>query len=344
MGFKTRVALLFGGSLSLSQQAALAREAEEVGFDSLWTGEFWRSSMVPLAALAPATKRVRLGTCVALAFPRSPFLTALTALDLDELSGGRFILGLGSSPRRIAEEWHGAPYLPPGPRLREYVELLRELWDHWQQRPGQPFEFDGHFYRVRFQGYRRVPPPLRTRIPIYMAAVDKTMIKTAGAVADGLLGHPLHSRSYMARVVRPALEEGAREAGRTPQEVELCTLVVTAVHRDRRRAYWMAALGLARGSFTRTYKRVTRSLGLGEAGEALRSAYLRGDVEGMVEAMRPEFVEEAALFGTPEEVREGLRTYDGLVDTVILHPPIDGLEAGEVLENYRLILEAFRDG
>ena len=336
------IGLLFAGGLPIKEQLALAAEAEKAGLDSLWTGEFWRTSTVPLAALACSTERVKLGTCLTLAFPRSPFLTALSALDLDELSGHRFILGLGSGTRRIIEDWHGAAYMPPGARLRDYVDVVRQLWEHWRERPGHDFCYEGEYYKVRFQGHRRPAPVQSENVPIYLGGVNPGMIRTAGAIADGFLGHVLHSPSFISRVVRPALDQGVQEAGRRPGDVKLCALVIAAVDRDRNRAYRTASLGLSLYSFTKGYERVVEFLQLKRDKTAVRAAYLDGNAEDMGKAMQPELVEEVTIFGTPDDLRERLKIYNGLVDCVILYPPVHGLNDEEIAANYRAIIGALR--
>jgi len=335
-----RLGIQFAGLLDLPTVARLAREAEEAGFDSVWVGEFWRASFTQAGYLAGVLRRASLGTAITLAFPRSPFVTALSALDLDEATGGRFVLGLGAGTHRIMTEWHNAPFHPPLARLAEYADLLRALWRHWAEGGGGEFAYEGRFYRLRFAGHRREPPPVRERIPIYFAGVNPRAVEWAGRHADGLVAHLLHTRDYLARQVRPTLETGARSAGRDPRSVHLVAMVQVAVDPDPAEAYRRVALALGMYAFNRAYDPLFQAMGVEEDRTPLRRAYLAGDREGIVRAMPRSLVDACALYGPPEVVREGLRAYEGLADTVLLYPAFFGLSPETALANYRAVLSA----
>src|SRR5262245_48740001 len=187
----------------LAQQVELAREAERRGFDSVWTTEFFNQhGLVRLAAVAAATTRVRVGTAISYAFMRSPVLSAAAALDLDELSGGRMVLGLGSGTRTMNETWYSMPFdAPPAPRMREAIELIRTAF---AAQHGGGLRYEGRHYRVNIPLYVRPGAP-RAQVPIYLAAVNRGMIRCAARAADGLIGHPIFTRRYLSEVVRPAL-------------------------------------------------------------------------------------------------------------------------------------------
>lgn len=139
-------------------------EAEVAGFETVSVSELHRSAFVPAAAIAKATSTARVGTAIALAFVRSPMTTALTALDLDELSGGRFVLGLGSGVMRLNENWHNARFGKPAQHLRETVSIIRQLVA--EAHLGKPIEMDGDWERIRLRGFARPFAPLRDRIPM----------------------------------------------------------------------------------------------------------------------------------------------------------------------------------
>src|SRR5439155_27199760 len=171
----------------LREQAQLAREVERAGFESVWVAETARSAFVQAAVACAATSRVQVGTDIALAFPRSPTITAMEARDLAELSGGRFILGLGTQVKRINEQRFGTPSEHPAAKIAEAVEAIRAVWGTFE---GKPIDHRGRFYSITmppFPGAGRAPRP----IPIYFAAVNERMAETAGRVADGVLGHPM---------------------------------------------------------------------------------------------------------------------------------------------------------
>src|SRR5918992_3764030 len=182
--------------------AEAARLAEAAGFESVWATEFYdRSATVTLAAMAQATSRVELGSAIAYAFGRTPLVLAAEARDLDELSRGRLTLGLGTGTRRMQRDWHGLDGEPPASRMEELVPLLRRLLRLHEG----PLQHEGRFYTVRVKPTAPVAPPLREDLPIYMAGVNARMVEAAGAVGDGLVGHPLFTPEYTRDVVRPAL-------------------------------------------------------------------------------------------------------------------------------------------
>jgi alkanesulfonate monooxygenase SsuD/methylene tetrahydromethanopterin reductase-like flavin-dependent oxidoreductase (luciferase family) len=189
----------------------LALRAEAAGFDGVFTIEFFnRNGYAPLGAIAQATARVRIGTAIANAFTRSPLVHAAAAMDLDELSGGRMVLGLGSATRRMNEDWYGVPFSAPAARMRELVELLRAAF---RAQKGGGFRWQGEHWKLSVPIYARPGAP-REEIPIWVAAVNRGMIAAAGATADGLVGHPIATRRWHREVTLPGLRAAERAAGR----------------------------------------------------------------------------------------------------------------------------------
>jgi alkanesulfonate monooxygenase SsuD/methylene tetrahydromethanopterin reductase-like flavin-dependent oxidoreductase (luciferase family) len=180
---------------TIADQLAAARLAESRGFDSVWATEFFNQhGFVRLAAVAQATTRVKLGTAIAYAFMRTPLLASAAAMDIDELSGGRMILGLGSGTRSMNERWYSVPFKdPPAPRMREAVSLVRAAI---AAQKGGGLRFDGAYYKIDIPQYARPYAP-RSEIPIYIAAVNRGMIRAAAAVADGWSGTDLHAQVHL---------------------------------------------------------------------------------------------------------------------------------------------------
>src|SRR3712207_3547005 len=177
---------------SIAEMVELTRLAESAGFDLAWSWEFFnKNAFVRLAAMASATTRIGLGTGIAYAFGRSPLLTASAAADLDELSGGRLVLGLGTGTKRMNEEWYGMPFERPAAKVAELCRLLRHIWAS----AGGPMRFQGQFYNLAVPQYTR-PGQVRETIPIYLAGVNPIMVRTAAEASDGLVGHPIYPRSY----------------------------------------------------------------------------------------------------------------------------------------------------
>jgi probable F420-dependent oxidoreductase len=322
----------------IAEMAELARLAEQAGFDLVWSWEFFnKNAYVRLAAMAAATSRVQLGTGIAMAFARSPLLTASAALDLDELSGGRMLLGLGTGTKRMNEDWYGVPFEHPAPKLAELCGLLREVWSH----PDGPVDFDGRYYRLSVPNYSR-PSQLRRRMPIYLAGVNPLMIRTAAEAGDGLVGHPIYTRSYLRDYVRPAVEAGLRRARKPRAEFDLASCVIVSVCHDREQARQEARQQIAFYATVRTYDLLLDSSGFSREKEALRAAFRTMDISGMAAAVSDEMLAATAIAGTPDDCREQLAAYDGLIDTAIFYPPTFGVEPQRVRENHRLIVETFR--
>src|SRR5918992_5833236 len=166
----------------LAGVGAIASRIEQLGFDTVWTAETGSTAFIQAAVVAQATSKVRIGTAIALAFPRSPAITAMTAVDLDELSGGRFVLGLGSQVKRVNEDRFSTPFEHPAPRMREYAQAIRAFIGGYF---GEDPNFEGRFYRITLAPWPRIPPPVRRDIPIYFAAVNERMLRASGHVADG---------------------------------------------------------------------------------------------------------------------------------------------------------------
>ncbi|HSP56110.1 MAG TPA: LLM class flavin-dependent oxidoreductase [Dehalococcoidia bacterium] len=315
--------------------ARAAARAESAGFEAVWTSEMFHDPFLPLAAAATNTSRIGLGTSIALAFVRSPWVTALSALDLDVLSGGRFILGLGTGLKRLNERWHGVAYGKPTPHIREAVQVIRLITE--RAHGGEPIRFSGQYYDVDIQGWRRPQAPVRDRIPIYLAGVREGMIRTAAAVADGLLGHPIYSLRWIRDVVLPSLARGLAESSRTRHDFHLCLAVCCAVGKDSAAARRAAAATIAFYATVNTYEPLfapfAAQVGL------IQAALLRGDTDSMVSAVTDDMIDAFAVVGTPDEARKRLAAYVELADSICLSPPDQLINPGET-EAYREALLA----
>ena len=184
---------------SISQYA---RKVEAMGYDCLWSSETQHDPYLPLAVAATTTERIKLGTAIAVAFPRSPMITAHIAWDLQKASGGRMILGLGSQVKGHNERRFSVKFESPAPKLREQVLALRTIWDCWQN--GTKLNFKGEFYRFDLMTPMFNPGPIEhPRIPIYISGVNQYMCRVAGEVCDGLHVHPFNSPRYLRESVLP---------------------------------------------------------------------------------------------------------------------------------------------
>jgi probable F420-dependent oxidoreductase len=299
----------------------------------VWTTEFPdRSATVALAAVAVATDRVTVGSAIAYAFGRTPLVLAAEARDLDALADGRLILGLGTGTQRMQRDWHGLDGEHPAPRMEELVPLIRALL---RLNEG-PLTHEGRFYRTVVHPTAPVPPPLRSDLPIYMGGVNPRMIEAAGAVADGLVGHPLFTGQYTCEVVRPALARGAKRSGR-PQP-PIAGYVTCFVDEDREAARQAARLVVAFNSTVSTYRPILTLHGFDSQADEIRAAWERRDLAGMAAAVSEEMLDAIAIAGTADEVRAH---YDerrvGLFERTLLWTPWQGFDA------VRRVIEAFTD-
>lgn len=315
---------------SVRAMGALAELADRAGMDAAWAPELYnRSATISAAEMAARTHRCRIGTAIAYGVGRSPLTLAAEARDLDEISDGRFVLGLGNGTRRMIDEWHGQDPSAPALRMEELVPLVRELWRLHER----PVDHDGRFYRLHLAPTGDTLPPLRESIPIYTAGVNPRMVETAGRVADGLLGHALFTVGYLEDVVLPALERGAAHGDRDRAGIRVASLVISAIHEDAEQARREAAAQIAFYSSAKTYAGLLETCGFGTEGAAIRAAFAAGDFPAMVAAVSERMVDALALAGTAEEVRAGLRRYDGILDHLILYAPSYSLSAERAQEN-----------
>ncbi len=303
---------------SIAELVAVSVAAERAGAGGIWLPELHRSATVPLAAVAAATSTVTVGTAIALGFVRSPMITALEALDLDEIADGRLVLGLGSGVRRLNESWHHAEFGRPVRHLREAVAAVRTIVAHADQ--GEPIELDGAYEPVSIRHYRRPFPPRRREIPIHIASTGPLMTRLAGEIGDGWIAHELGSPAYLREVVLPELDAGARRAGRPRPQVVASACCVP--HPDGARARRWAAGLVGFYATVRTYEPFFDFHGFLDQARACQAAFRAGDADALVAAVPDAMVDALTLAGTPAEVRERLAAYRGSADVIKLSPPV----------------------
>jgi probable F420-dependent oxidoreductase len=316
----------------------LALRAERAGLDGVYSIEFFnRHGYVPLGAIAQATERVRIGTAIANAFTRTPLLHASAAMDLDELSGGRMVLGLGSATRRMNEDWYGVPFAAPAERMRELVELLRAAF---AAHAGGGFRWQGKHWKLNIPVYAR-PGLVREAIPIWIAAVNRYMIAAAGSVADGLVGHPIATRRWHREVTLPGLREAEAKAGRETGACALAPYVMTSIQEDRELARRDAKNQIGFYFTTGIYHSILDLHGLREVGDACRKALRKFDVKAMSEAVPDALVDEIAIACTPDEARDRLAQWKDLTDQPLLYAPSVAVPPERLRANLDAMLDVF---
>jgi 5,10-methylenetetrahydromethanopterin reductase len=309
----SRIGIAFSGGPSPSEIVGCVKLAETLGYESAWVAEgHGGDQFATLAACAVQTSRILLGTSITSVFVRTAPTIAMAAATVDDLSAGRFILGVGSSHKVQVEAEHGVPYAKPLTRVRETVEIVRALL-----RDGR-VHYEGE--TVCIESFDLWFTPLRPAIPIYASAVFPKMITACGEIADGVI--LTRSTLATAPLVREQLAEGARRAGREPGEIVVTTLLPTAVRQTRREALDALRPGLAfyAGFFPR-YNRLMAESGFPGEAAAIAAAWSRGDREGAERAVSDALIDATSLAGTPEQCRERIEAYRRSgIDVPILSP------------------------
>jgi probable F420-dependent oxidoreductase len=317
-----------------------ARAAEDFGFAGLWTSETKHDAFLPLAIAANETREIELGTSVAIAFSRSPMETAQTAWDLQNLSDGRFVLGLGTQVKAHITRRFSMPWEKPAARLREYILAVHEIWDSFQNEG--PLQFEGEFYRHTLMTPFFNPGPIdHPQIPIYIAGVNTRLARLAGEICDGFHVHPFHSPEYVRRTVIPAIAEGARQANRDPDQVELATSALAITGENGEETNERRESVRAQISFyasTPTYRAVLEAHGWEEVGERLGTMARERKWREMPALISDEMLAAFAVEATPDEIGAALRErYAGLIDRVALYVPF---VSGERDSFWRTVVES----
>ncbi len=301
-----------------------ARAAEDFGFAGLWTSETKHDAFLPLAIAANETHQIELGTSVAIAFSRSPMETAQTAWDLQNLSEGRFVLGLGTQVKAHITRRFSMPWDRPAARLREYILAVQAIWESFQNEG--PLQFEGEFYHHTLMTPFFNPGPIeQPEIPVYIAGVNTRLARLAGEICDGFHVHPFHSPEYVRQTVKPAIAQGAEEANRDPEQVTLATsaFVITGENREEineRRESVRAQISFY--ASTPTYRTVLEAHGWEEVGEKLGTMAREKKWREMPALVTDEMLAAFAVEAAPDDIGSALKErYTGLIDRVTLYIP-----------------------
>ncbi|MBT3533235.1 MAG: TIGR03617 family F420-dependent LLM class oxidoreductase [Rhodospirillaceae bacterium] len=310
----------------LRQAQSEAAAAEAAGFDGVVALENAHGPFPPLAVAALATARVQIGTAVAIAFPRSPTITAHAAWDLNKASDGRFYLGLGSQVKGHNERRYGIPWTPPAPRMRDYIGAVRAVWRAWETE--EPLDYHSDSYDLTLTTPNFSPRPLGLPpIPIAMSAVGPAMLRVAGEVADGVRLHPFSTRRYLQEASLVRIGEGLERSGRMRSDIEVVSGAFVATGARNEAVAKMREYIRFRIAFycsTRAYWHVLRLHDMEELGEKLRPLPAQGRWDEMAAMISDDVVELFAVVGTHDEIGAKIADrYGGLADTLSLFIPTD---------------------
>jgi probable F420-dependent oxidoreductase len=321
MGFKVETGMY---SPLLSDAAAFAKKAEAEGYDGLVMAETAHDSFLPLVIAAEHTDHITIGTSVAIAFPRSPMVTAMIAWDLQRFSRGRFILGLGTQVKGHNQRRFGVPWSPPAPRIKEYVESLKAIWQSFQT--GEPLNYAGDHYSFTLMTPNFNPGPIdHPHVPVHIAAVNVHNARVAGEVCDGIKLHGFNTTRYTREVILPEIEKGLAKSGRTRDQFEICGGGFLATGKDWdavERAVREVKRQISFYGSTRTYQNVFDHHGWGDTTARMHEMSLAGKWAEMPNVISDEMVEEFAIVAPYDGVVERFRSaYGGLVDRVSFGTP-----------------------
>ncbi len=317
--------------VQLKDVPAIAKAAQEIGFDALWTQETQHDPFLPCSLIAEHTDKLNFGTAIAVSFSRSPANLAYTAWDLAAQSGGRFILGLGTQvkahiERRFGMSW---PESVTG-KLREQIQVIRAFWDCWQN--GTKLNFRGEYYKITLMSPFFNPGPLPPSpvfvgrgaggeglIPIYIAGVNTGLAHLAGELCEGFHAHPFHSPRYLREVILPAIREGENHATRNTQHV---TVSVTAFVATSPEEEAFARMQIAFYASTPSYRAVMDLHGWGGTAEKLSGFAAKGEWAEMPMLITDEMLGEFCLRTTTGKLASDLKArYEGLADRLTLYTP-----------------------
>jgi alkanesulfonate monooxygenase SsuD/methylene tetrahydromethanopterin reductase-like flavin-dependent oxidoreductase (luciferase family) len=319
---------------------AQARQVESIGMAGIQAWQVWAAPWPTLSHCAAVTERVQLATGLANALTRSPFETALTAIDIDRLSNGRFILGLGPSIRAWTQGFYGSPYDQPLERLREAVEIIRLVID--KGHTGELTKFEGRYHQHDWSELlATLAPPLRPQIPIWLGVTQPNSIRLAGEIADGVVGHPIWTTDWILNKVMPTLNESLSKAGKDRTGFHYNQWFWTAISEDRADAINDAKATTAFYASMRQYEPFFAAHGFQKEARAAQEAMLAKDMVGFVGAITDEMAQTFVMAGTPDDIRKRVEQVWDTCDSFCLVPPMAGLETEKILYYIKTIAETF---
>jgi probable F420-dependent oxidoreductase len=305
--------------VGLKDVPAIAKAAEEIGFDALWTQETQHDPFLPGALIAEHTTRLQFGTGIAVSFARSPANLAYTAWDLAAQSGGRFLLGLGTQVKAHIERRFGQPW-PDSPvkKLREQIEVIRAFWDSWQN--GTKLNYRGEYYKITLLSPFFNPGAIEhPDIPIYIAGVNTGLARLAGELCEGFHAHPFHSIPYIKEVVLPAIEEGAKKSGRKREDVSVALTAFVATSPEEMN---FARAQISFYASTPSYRSVMDLHGWEGVAEKLSAHAAKGEWMEMPMLITDEMLSEFCLVTEEGKLADELKKrYEGIADRLSVYTP-----------------------
>jgi probable F420-dependent oxidoreductase len=320
---------------------AQAQQIEALGMAGIFVPEIFSSPFMGLGYCAAATQQVKLASGIANAFASSPFEIAMTAMDLDRVSGGRLVLGLGPSIRAWSEGFYGMPgYGKPVEHIRETIELIRLIMA--KSHTGELDKFEGKYHRHDWSTWLGpFAPPIRERIPIWLAANQKGLTRLAGEMCEGFIDHPIHGPQWILTQGRDALAEGLAKAGRDRRDIHWSAWFWVAVNNDRMEALNDARATVAFYAGMKQYEPMFTTMGFGREAQACSDALERKDMPAWVGAITDDMAETFVILGPADECRKRVEEVWDVADSFCLCPPLGGLPPEKIMFYVGGIAETF---
>lgn len=336
------LALAYAPWVTLEEQISLAKQADELGLHSAWVAETWgQDATAILGALSLQTQQIKLGAAIFQIPARQPTSAASAISTLDQLSGGRLLVGLGLSGPQVSEGWYGVPFTSPLGRTQEYIEIIRMALAR------TPVDYQGkHWQLPNLEGglglgkpLKMIGKPVQANVPIYLGVMGEQTVKQAGRIADGWL--PAFYSPQHAELLNQPLLDGIAEAGRSRSDVKIAPNVPVALADDRDAArdllrpiltFYFGAMGAKDKNF---YIQLATRYGFGEVASAVQEKFLAGDKFGAAMTLTPELIDLAAIAATPATLESKLAAYAEVgVDTLIALPFGDRPQLLKTLAQY----------
>jgi probable F420-dependent oxidoreductase len=325
--------------LPAAELVPLVQGWEAAGVEGVWAPQIFGAPFTVLAAAAAVTKRIKLGTGIALAFTRSPLETACSAIDLDHISDGRAVLGLGSSAESQIEGSFGMAYGKPLKHMREIVSQVRAVIENGHT--GELTRLEGDYTTLDLSHFRLIRPARRQKIPIYLPAVFEKACQQAGEIADGLLGHPLWTASWLRDKVGPNLKQGLDKAGRQRSDVNVNLMIFTVINDNRADAIADARSNIAFYTQSPQYLRYFAEIGFGAEALAIQAAFARQDYGAMAKACPDEMVCAITVLGSADDVRSQVAERAAFADAMTPVVPQFGIDPDKAAVYRKRIAELF---
>ena len=330
---------LLSSSMPAAALADLAKQQEIAGLDGTFAVQVYGPPFGPLAVAASSTTQLKVATGMAIALTRSPFETAMAATELDHMSQGRFVLGLGASVKSWTGGFFGMPYEKPVAQLKEAVEVIRKVVAG--SHTGSLENHKGKYYHLDFSELQPPPPPHRERIPIWISALRGAMARLGAEIGDGVIGHPIWTVDWLQKEIAKELKVGLDRAGRKKSDIEVNCWFWTTPNKDRKESVEDARAVVAFYAGMEQYEPFFAAHGFGDICKNLQEGVKQGSYMDVADLVPDDMASTFVLTGTPDEVRTRLEPAWEIADSMTLLPPVMSLPPEKTVSYFETIGETF---